>query len=155
MVCINQFGNDSFACYNYFNFQTPLIVGFYALSNRVLQMPMALFNSGLSQVFLKNASDNKSNSLVGTSSYENFDKINNGINFPIFVILLIGKTYFHLFLAKIGFSWEISTNLITLGFFCIFSSALSQLVNVYEKQKEALIINIGRLFVKLVLYYYV
>ena len=35
------------------NYYPLSIVGLFALANRMLQMPMALFNSGLSQVFLK------------------------------------------------------------------------------------------------------
>ena len=132
------------------NFQTPLIVGFYALSNRVLQMPMALFNSGLSQVFLKNASDNKSNSLVGPLVTKTLIRLIMVSIFPIFVILLIGEDIFSFIFGENWISAGKYLQILSLWAFSAFLvQPLSQLVNVYEKQKEALIINIGRLFVRI------
>ncbi len=132
------------------NFQTPLIVGFYALSNRVLQMPMALFNSGLSQVFLKNASDNKSNSLVGPLVTKTLIRLIMLSIFPIFVILLIGEDIFSFIFGE---NWILAGKYLQILSLWAFSAflvqPLSQLVNVYEKQKEAFFINIGRLLFRI------
>ncbi len=132
------------------NFQTPLIVGFYALSNRVLQMPMTLFNSGLNQVFMKNASENKSNSLVGTLVTKTLIRLIMVSIFPIFVILLIGEDIFSFTFGEKWIPAGKYLQILSLWAFSAFLvQPLSQLVNVYEKQKEALIINIGRLFVRI------
>ena len=132
------------------NFQTPLIVGFYALSNRVLQMPMALFNSGLSQVFLKNTSDNKSNGLVAPLVTKTLIRLIMVSIFPMFVILLIGEDIFSfIFGEKWVPAGEYLQILSIWAFSAFLVQPLSQLVNVYEKQKEALIINISRLIIRI------
>ena len=132
------------------NFQTPLIVGLYSLANRVLQMPMALFNSGLSQVFLKNASDNKSNSLVAPLVTKTLIRLIMVSIFPIFLVLLIGEDIFSFIFGK---KWVLAGKYLQILSLWAFSAflvqPLSQLVNVYEKQKEALIINIIRLIIRL------
>ena len=46
------------------NYYSLSIVGLFALANRMLQMPMALFNSGLSQVFLKDYLMNYLNRII-------------------------------------------------------------------------------------------
>ncbi len=132
------------------NFQTPLIVGFYALSNRVLQMPMAFFNFGLSQVFLKNASDNKSNSLITSLVTKTLIRLFMVSIFPIFVVLIIGEDIFSF---TFGEKWVMAGKYLQILSLWAFSAflvqPLSQLVNVYEKQKEALIINISRLIIRI------
>ena len=132
------------------NFQTPLVVGFYALSNRVMQMPMALFNSGLSQVFLKNASDNKSNSLVASLVTKTLIRLIMVSSFPTLSLILIGEDIFSLaFGEKWGPAGKYLQVLSIWAFSAFLVQPLSQLVNVYEKQKEALVINIFRLIVRI------
>ena len=132
------------------NFQPVAVVGFFALANRILLMPMTLFNSGVSQVFLKNASDNKSFFEVNKLIKKTLRRLLMLSVFPLIVIILVGED---LFLVVFGKNWSDAGKYIEIlswwGFSAFLVQPLSQLIYVYEKQKEALIISLGRLFARL------
>ena len=76
------------------NYYSAMVVGYFALSNRMLQMPMALFNSGVSQVFLKSASENKSASDISTLVFKTLSRLIMIGVFPLLVIAIIGEDLF-------------------------------------------------------------
>ena len=132
------------------NFQPIAVVGAFALANRILLMPMTLFNAGVSQVFLKNASDNKSVSYINNLIIKTLRRLLMLSIFPLIIITLTGE---ELFLVIFGNNWIEAGKYIEIlswwGFSAFLVQPLSQLIYVYEKQKEALIISFGRLIARL------
>ena len=126
------------------------IVGLFALANRMLQMPMALFNSGLSQVFLKSASVDNSQKNIKNLVLKIFSRLMMFGLLPILVVSLIGE---ELFSIIFGSQWSEAGRYIQILSFWCFSAFLVQplahLINIFEKQKEGLIINIIRLLVRI------
>ena len=132
------------------NYYPLSIVGLFALANRMLQMPMALFNSGLSQVFLKSASVDNSQKNIKNLVLKIFSRLMMFGLLPILVVSLIGEELFSIIFGR---QWsEAGRYTQILSFWC-FSAFLVQplahLVNIFEKQKEGLIINIIRLLVRI------
>ena len=132
------------------NFQPTVVVGSFALANRILLMPNTLFNTGVSQVFLKNASDNKSFFEVNRLIIKTLRRLLMLSIFPLIIITLVGED---LFSVVFGNNWTESGKYLQilswLGFSAFLVHPLSQLIYVFEKQKEALIISLGRLFARL------
>lgn len=132
------------------NFQPAVVVGSFALAYRILLMPMTLFNAGVSQVFLKNVSDNKSFYEVNKLIIKTLRILLMLSIFPLIIITLIGED---LFSFIFGNNWSEAGKYIEIlswfGFSAFLVQPLSQLIYVYEKQKEALAISFGRLFARL------
>jgi len=132
------------------NYYSANVIGYFALSNRLLQMPMALFNSGVSQVFLKNASENKSSLNISVLVLKTLSRLIMIGAFPCILIAIIGQD---LFTLMFGSQWSEAgqyTQILSLWWFSAFLiQPLSHLVNVLEKQKQGLIINLARLIIRL------
>ena len=131
-------------------FQPAAVVGSFALANRILLMPMTLFNAGVSQVFLKNVSDNKSFFEVNKLIIKTLRRLLMLSIFPFTIIALVGEDFFS---VAFGGNWNQAGKFIEIlslwGFSAFLVQPISQLIYVYEKQKEALIISLGRLISRL------
>jgi O-antigen/teichoic acid export membrane protein len=122
---------------------SPKIVGFYALGQAVLSMPMSLVGGAVSQVFFQKASDahNRTGNLSKVVD-EVFNRLVSLGIFPILLLTLIGED---LFIVAFGARWaEAGVYMQILGlwiFFQFISSPISTLFAVLEKQNYGLFFN--------------
>lgn len=122
---------------------SPKIVGFYALGQAVLSMPMNLVGGAVSQVFFQKASDahNRTGNLSKVVD-EVFNRLVSLGIFPILLLTLIGED---LFIVAFGARWaEAGVYMQILGlwiFFQFISSPISTLFAVLEKQNYGLFFN--------------
>ena len=119
-------------------------LGFYSLVQRILSMPTVLIGNSVSQVFIQQASEEKQ--LTGNSILT-FKKVLKNlllVGFPIFSIIF----FFIEDLTAIVFgeTWRIAgvyAKILTPFFFVRFiSSCLSGTLDLFEKQRMGLMINI-------------
>jgi len=125
----------------YFN---PMIVGYYAIANMVVLMPMGLIGSATSQVFFQKACEEKNR----TGNVKNIVReiqqrlISIGM-FPMFILIIIGTD---LFSFVLGSQWYIAGQyagiLAPWLLFVFIASPLSTIFNVLEKQTVDLIFNL-------------
>lgn len=122
---------------------SPKIVGFYALGQAVLSMPMGLVGGAVAQVFFQKASEARNHTGNLSKVVEEVFKrlVSLGI-FPILLLTLIGKD---LFIVAFGARWaEAGIYMQILGlwiFFQFISSPISTLFAVLEKQHYGLLFN--------------
>jgi O-antigen/teichoic acid export membrane protein len=122
---------------------SPKIVGFYALGQAVLSMPMGLVGGAVAQVFFQKASEAHNHTGNLSKVVEEVFKrlVSLGI-FPILLLTLIGKD---LFIVAFGARWaEAGVYMQILGlwiFFQFISSPISTLFAVLEKQHYGLLFN--------------
>jgi O-antigen/teichoic acid export membrane protein len=126
---------------------SPKIVGFYALGQAVLSMPMGLVGSAVAQVFFQKASEaHNSTGNLSQVVEEVFKRLVSLGIFPILLLTLIGED---LFIVAFGARWaEAGVYMQILGlwiFFQFISSPISALFSVLEKQRAGLFFN-GVLF---------
>lgn len=120
------------------------IVGFYALTQKVLNVPMSVIGSSIGQVFFQKASKYKNNprilKLLTWKLYKDLLKI--GV-FPLAILLFFGKEIFSFVFSA---AWEtagIYAQVLSFWIFFVFiSSPISNLFFVQERQKEGLILHI-------------
>ncbi|HRW21081.1 MAG TPA: oligosaccharide flippase family protein [Bacteroidales bacterium] len=123
-------------------------LGFFSLANRTLGMPSSLIGSSIGQVFFQQAS-------IEYQKYNNTKKIFVStlkkliiIGIPIFTLIFF---FIEDAIALIfGEIWRITglyCKILTPMFFIRFvSGSLSSILNIFEKQKIALLINLTLLF---------
>ncbi len=122
---------------------SPKVVGFYALGQAVLSMPMGLVGGAVAQVFFQKASEAHNHTGNLSKVVEEVFKrlVSLGI-FPILLLTLIGKD---LFIVAFGARWaEAGVYMQILGlwiFFQFISSPISTLFAVLEKQHYGLLFN--------------
>jgi len=125
-------------------FFSSTIVGFYALTQRVLNVPMTVIGNSIGQVFFQKASDYKNNprilKVLTWSLYKDLLKI--GI-IPLAIIIFFGKEIFSFVFSA---QWEVAgsyAQILSVWIFFVFiSSPISNLLFVQERQKEALVLQI-------------
>jgi len=125
-------------------FFDPVIVGYYALANMVIFMPIGLIGSATSQVFFQKACDEKNR----TGSVKNIVReiqqrlISIGM-FPMFILIIIGTD---LFSFVLGPQWYVAGEyagiLAPWLLFVFIASPLSTIFSVLEKQTIDLIFNL-------------
>ena len=124
------------------SFFSPTIVGYFALGNRVLHMPMNFIGNAIRQVFYQRAADSKVNGTLGELVEIIFSRLITLGLFPILTVTVIGRD---LFVLIFGEPWaEAGVYVQILGiwsFFWFISSPMATLFNVMEKQKFGLVIN--------------
>lgn len=124
-------------------FFSPTEVGYYAIGNRLLRLPMNLIGGSIAQVFFQRASEA---AIVGTLSgvVESVFKtlVNLGM-FPMLILTIIGQD---LFIVVFGPDWAeagVYTQILSVWmFFWFISSPLSTLFRVLEQQEFSLALNI-------------
>lgn len=121
-------------------FFTPKIVGLYALSTRVLAMPMSLLGDAIFRVFFQKIAEikNQGGKLTDLSLELLHHLICLSI-IPLIFLAIIGKEVFSL---VFGSSWELAgtyTQILSFVFFMSFiSRPFGAFFNVFEKQEVRL-----------------
>lgn len=125
------------------SFFSQTIVGYYALTNRLIQFPMALVGSAMGQVFFQRSSEARSDAakLAGIVAGVFQRLVALGL-LPALLATLAGR---ELFIVAFGENWaEAGVYLQMLGlwmFFWFISSPLSTLFTVLERQELALVVH--------------
>lgn len=121
------------------------VVGYYSLSNRVLNMPMSILGNAVAQVFFQTSarlSHNDINKLkeVTLNTYKKMLYI--GV-VPLSIIFAFGD---HIFALVFGSQWNIAgqyARLLSPWLLLVFvSSPLSNIYTVLEKQREGFLFNL-------------
>ncbi|OQY16917.1 MAG: hypothetical protein B6I36_09670 [Desulfobacteraceae bacterium 4572_35.1] len=122
---------------------SPNIVGYYALGNRVLRIPMNLLGGAIGQVFFQRASEAKNEGDLAIVVENTFARLVRLGLFPSLMLTFIGRDAFVIFF---GNQWsEAGIYVQILGiwtFFWFISSPISVLFSVLERQDLGLYINI-------------
>lgn len=118
-------------------------LGYYALSIRILGAPLQMIGQSISQVYLQRASEEK-------RQYGNSERIFNATLKKLVALSLLFGLFLYFFVEDLcvwllGAEWEIAgiyTRILLPWFVVRFiSSSLSATLNVFEKQKQSLVIN--------------
>lgn len=120
-------------------FFSPVIVGYYALSNRVISLPMSAIGGSIAQVFYQRASASiHTNSLA--SIVENIFRILIALGlFPSLVLAIVGDDLFSLFLGERWTEAGVYSQILALWtFFWFISAPLSSLYNLQDRQESLL-----------------
>jgi len=116
-------------------FFSPAAVGFYALGNRVLRLPMNLVGGSLGQVFYQQAAEANHQGILPVIVESMFSRLVSFGMFPILILTIIGRD---LFTVVFGSQWAEAgtyTQILSIWtFFWFVSSPLSTLYYVIEKQ---------------------
>jgi lipopolysaccharide exporter len=123
-------------------FFSPIIVGFYALGFRILQVPMKFVGDSTAQVFFQQAAEAKRDKTLPLL-VENIFKILIVIGlFPILVLTFIGKDVFSVVFGQIWAEAGVYSQILSIWALIWFiTSPLSTLYIVLEKQEFGLIFN--------------
>jgi lipopolysaccharide exporter len=125
-------------------FFTPEIVGYYALANMVVFLPMGLIGNATAQVFFQKACEEKNRTGSITNIVREIQQrlISIGM-FPMFVLIIIGE---ELFSFVLGSQWYIAGQyagiLAPWLLFVFIAAPLSTIFSVLEKQTVDLAFNI-------------
>jgi O-antigen/teichoic acid export membrane protein len=133
---------------------SPIIVGYYALSNAVIRLPMSMIAGAIGQVFYQKTCEAK-------NAGEHADIVQNVYRrlvaiglFPMLILCLIGQD---LFVILFGNNWSeagLYTQILAPWmFFTFISSPLSTLFATFERQGSALIIHFIIFFTRLLSLY--
>jgi len=118
-------------------------VGYYALSFRVLKLPMALIGAAIGQVFFQRAAEAKNEGKLTVMVESNFRRLVILGLLPFLLLTIVGKD---LFTVIFGQSWTeagVYTQILSIWiFFWFISSPMSTLFRVLEKQEFSLVLNI-------------
>lgn len=125
-------------------FFSPLIVGYYAIANTAVFLPMGLIGMATSQVFFQKASEEKNRTGSIKHIVEGIQKrlISIGM-FPMFLLLIIGTD---LFTFVLGSQWYIAgeyAGILAPWILLVFiASPLSTIFSILEKQTASLSFNL-------------
>tara|TARA_R110000787_G_scaffold59922_14_gene135973 strand:+ start:43732 stop:45006 length:1275 start_codon:yes stop_codon:yes gene_type:complete len=126
-------------------------LGFYSLTHRIIGVPAKIIGSSISQVYLKQASDDLNNKKSTKNVFLNTLKKLTIICIPTFFILFFIVE--HVFAFVFGEEWRVSglyaRILIPLAAVRFVSSTLSVSLIIHQKQKILLLFNIS-LFVSII-----
>jgi len=117
-------------------FFSPIVVGFYSLGFRLLQLPMNFIGSSISQVFFQRASRAKSDGTL-ESLVENVFRLLVVIGmFPILVLTIVGSDVFTVIFGEAWAEAGVYAQILSIWTFVWFiSSPLSSIYVVMEKQQ--------------------
>lgn len=122
-------------------FFNPVVVGLYALGNRVLGVPMGVIGNAVSQVFFPRAVEAR---RAGELDYVALKMFNILLNMGFVPILLIAIVAPDLFRIVFGSEWILAGEYVRwLSAFMLLafiSSPISSIYSVMERQREGLII---------------
>ncbi len=125
-------------------FYSVATLGFYSLVQRVLGIPSALIGGSIGQVFFQEATKERQRTGKAINTYRNTVKKLIILGLPSFGILFFIVE--DLFAFVFGEEWRIAGEYAKIMIFLFVirfvSSPLAIIVSVFEKQKQALIINI-------------
>jgi len=119
------------------------VTGFYALGNRVLNLPMTIIGSAIGQVFYQRAAEAKANGTLAQVVESTFYYLVMLGMFPLLILTIVGKD---LFVAVFGSRWSeagVFAQILSLYLFVSFiSSPLITIFRLLEKQEFLLFLNI-------------
>lgn len=122
-------------------FFNPVIVGLYALGNRILAMPMGVVGGAIAQVFFPQAVEAR---RAGNLDCVTFKMYNSLLSIGCVPLLLITVVAPDLFRLVFGANWVIAGEYVRwLSVFMLLtfvSSPISSIYSVMERQREGLII---------------
>jgi len=125
-------------------FFSPVVVGYYALGFRILNMPMNLIGSAIGQVFFQRAAEAKKQGVLASLVEKSFSRLVMLGLFPMLILTIIGRD---LYVVIFGQSWAeagVYTQIISVwAFFWFISTPLSFLYNVLEKQEFVFKLNVA------------
>lgn len=132
-------------------FFSQTVVGYYALANRLIQLPMALIGGALAQVFFQRASEAHAKQTdLATVVEKVFQRLVALGLLPALLMTIAGR---ELFIVVFGRSWAeagIYTQILGLWmFFWFISSPLSTLYVVLERQELGLILHVAILITRI------
>jgi O-antigen/teichoic acid export membrane protein len=121
----------------------PEIVGFYSLASRTLNLPLQLIGRAVGQVFYKDAIAEKQQSGKASQSFKRSVLLLSAV--ALLIAVVIGFFAPQLYSIVFGKRWLLSGEMAQILMFMfatrLVSSSVSDVLNVYGKQKTALIIN--------------
>ncbi|MBK1988485.1 oligosaccharide flippase family protein [Sphaerospermopsis aphanizomenoides BCCUSP55] len=125
------------------NFFPSTVVGYYALSNRLLSLPMSIIGATFSQVFFQRATKAKSEGhIVEVFEVSLKYLLILGI-FPFLALTLVGDDIFTVFLGKNWTEAGVYSQILALWIFLVFvGSPVQTLIEVLERQEIELFFNI-------------
>ena len=131
-------------------FFSPVIVGFYALGFRMLQLPMSLVGSSISQVFFQRAAEAKREGTLDIL-VENVFKVLIMIGlFPILILTFIGQEVFSVIFGQVWAEAGVYTQILSIWALIWFiTTPLSLLYIILEKQEFGLKFNIANFVTRL------
>jgi len=119
------------------------VVGYYALGNRMVRLPMSLIGGAISQVFFQRAS--AAQNADGNLASIVLPLFRRLVAFGLFPALLLTVIAQDVFMVIFGPRWSeagVYTQILSPWMFFVFiSSPLSTLFSVLERQKSALLLN--------------
>ncbi|MBK6710112.1 MAG: oligosaccharide flippase family protein [Chloroflexi bacterium] len=125
-------------------FFSSTVVGYYALGNQLLRLPMSLVGNSIAQAFFPRAAEAKLDGTLAVVVENTFRYLVMLGMFPMFMLAIIGQD---LFVIAFGESWAeagVYTQILSIWmFFWFISSPLSTLFRVLEKQEFSLGLNIA------------
>jgi O-antigen/teichoic acid export membrane protein len=120
------------------------IVGFYALGNRILRLPMDLIGNAIGQVFFQRAAQARRDGHLAATVENAFQRLATLSVVPLVLLALVGREAFALVFgprwAEAGIYAQI---LAPWTFFWFLSSPLSTLFAVLERQEFGLKLNLA------------
>lgn len=132
-------------------FFSPVIVGFYSLGFRLIQMPMSLIGGAISQVFLQRGVESNNTGNLGRLVEELFNRMLIIGLLPTMILMVIGAD---LFAFVFGSDWReagVFTQILAPWAFVWFlSSPLSTIYVILEKQKKELEVHVIIFFTRII-----
>lgn len=120
-------------------FFSPVIVGYYALGNRVISLPMSLIGGSIAQVFYQRAAAAATEGALALVVENVFRTLVAFALFPLLVLAIVGDD---LFTIALGATWTeagVYSQILALWtFFWFISSPLSSLYNLHDRQESLL-----------------
>lgn len=131
-------------------FFSPVVVGFYSLGFRLLQLPMSFIGGSISQVFFQRASRAKSDGTLD-SLVENVFRLLVVIGmFPILILTIVGSDVFTVIFGEAWAEAGVYAQILSIWAFIWFiSSPLSTIYVVMEKQQFGFLYNLLNLTTRL------
>jgi O-antigen/teichoic acid export membrane protein len=124
-------------------FFSPAVVGYYALGNSVMSMPMNVVGGSIAQVFFPRATEARRSGTLDHLTLEMFQRLLSIGFVPILLITIVAP---NLFAIIFGARWLIAGEYVRwislLLLFAFISSPLSGVYNVMERQRDFLIFNV-------------
>lgn len=127
------------------SFFSGTVVGFYALSHRVLNMPMSILGSAVAQVFFQTSAQLSYDDInrLKTVTYNAYRKMLYIGVIPLSIVFAFGD---YIFTFVFGSQWDTAgqyARLLSPWLLLVFvSSPLSNLFTVLEKQREGFLFNL-------------
>lgn len=130
-------------------FFSPAVVGFYALGNRLLRLPMDFIGNAIAQVFFQRSAEANVNGNLAPVVENVFQYLVMLGMFPMLLLSVIGRDLFSVIFGSKWTEAGVYTQILSIWMFVWFiSSPLSTLFRVLEKQEKFLALNIAILLTR-------